>query len=62
MNDLLHAIWDVVSSDSLYESTMRFSALLAFAAIGEWVAERTGTINISVEGMMLCGAFGSALG
>src|SRR4029079_6197687 len=62
VNDFLHALWNVVSSDSLYESTVRFSALLAFAAIGEWVAERTGKLNISVEAMLLCGAFGSALG
>jgi simple sugar transport system permease protein len=62
VSDFLQALWNVISSDSLYESTVRFSALLAFAAIGEWVAERTGTLNISVEAMLLCGAFGSALG
>ena len=36
--------------------------LLAFAAAGEWVAERAGTLNISVEGMFLGGAFAAALG
>src|SRR6478752_1055264 len=41
---------------------MRFSALLMFAAIGEWIAERAGTMNISVEGMILNGAFTAALG
>lgn len=56
------AIWDVLSSDSTYSSTMRFTTLLALAAIGEWIAERAGTINISVEGMMLTGAFTAALG
>ena len=56
------AIWDVLKSSSTYASTMRFSTLLAFAAIGEWVAERAGTINISVEGMILTGAFTAALG
>lgn len=56
------AVWDVISSESTYASTMRFSTLLAFAAIGEWIAERAGTINISVEGMILNGAFMAALG
>jgi simple sugar transport system permease protein len=56
------AIWEVLRSDSTYSSTMRFATLLAFAAIGEWIAERAGTINISVEGMILTGAFTAALG
>lgn len=56
------AFWDVLSSDSTYSSTMRFSTLLALAAIGEWIAERAGTINISLEGMILTGAFTAALG
>ena len=58
----MEAIWDVLPSDSTYSSTMRFATLLAFAAIGEWIAERAGTINISVEGMILTGAFTAALG
>ncbi|MFV2040210.1 MAG: ABC transporter permease, partial [Acidimicrobiales bacterium] len=39
-----------------------FAGLLAFAATGEWVAERAGTINISVEAMLLAGAFTTAVG
>ena len=31
-------------------------------ASGEWVAERSGTLNISLEGMMLAGAFGATMG
>ena len=57
------AIWDVlVVVETMYGSTVRFAALLAFAATGEWVAEKAGTINISVEAMVLTGAFTSALG
>lgn len=55
-------VWDVISSDSTYASTMRFATLLAMAGIGEWIAERAGTINISLEGMILTGAFTAALG
>ena len=36
--------------------------MLLFAASGELVAERAGTINISLEGMMLAGAFAAAVG
>jgi len=39
------------------ESAARLSALLLFVALGELLAERAGTLNISVEGMMLGGAF-----
>jgi ABC-type uncharacterized transport system permease subunit len=52
---------DVLSSNSTYASTMRFAATLVFAATGEWIAERAGTMNISLEGMILTGAFTSAL-
>ena len=55
------AIWDVLTSAVTYESAARFAVLLLFAASGEWVAERAGTLNISVEGMMLSGAFAAAL-
>ena len=44
------------------ESALRLTAVFAFAALGELVAQRAGTLNISVEGMLLGGAFGGALG
>lgn len=56
------AVWDIVSSETTYLNGALFAALLAFAATGEWVAERAGTINISVEGMLLAGALASAIG
>ncbi len=56
------SIFDVLSSKSTYSSTMRFAATLVFAATGEWIAERAGTMNISLEGMILTAAFTSALG
>jgi simple sugar transport system permease protein len=34
-----------------------YSAPVAFAAIGETVGQRSGVINIGLEGCMLCGAF-----
>ena len=56
------AIWEIFTSDSTYVNAALFAGLLLFAASGEWVAERAGTINISVEGMLLAGAFTSAVG
>ena len=58
----MEAVWDVLSNSVTWESAMRFAVLLLFAASGEWVAERAGTLNISVEGMLLAGAFASAVG
>jgi simple sugar transport system permease protein len=53
---------DVFGADALYVSAFQLTVVFLFAATGEWVAERAGTLNISVEGMMLAGAFGAALG
>lgn len=60
--ELIRALGDVFSSEALYVSAFQLSVLFAFAATGEWVAERGGTLNISVEGMLLAGAFGAAWG
>ncbi len=57
----MNAIWDIISNSITYESAARGAVLLMFAASGEWVAERAGTLNISVEGMLLSGAFAGAV-
>ncbi|MXZ76916.1 MAG: ABC transporter permease [Acidimicrobiia bacterium] len=62
MIDFFTAVGDVLSSESTYINGALFAALLAYAATGEWVAERSGTLNISVEGMLLSGAFAGILG
>ena len=49
----------VVDGGTMLSSALRLTAPLAFAACGEYLAERAGTLNISVEGMMLSGAFGA---
>ncbi len=60
--DFFSAVGDILSSESTFINGALFAALLAFAATGEWVAERSGTLNISVEAMLLSGAFAGALG
>ncbi len=43
-------------------SSLRLAAPLLLAATGELVSERAGVLNMSVEGMMLTGAFAGATG
>ena len=43
-------------------ASVRVATPLLFAAIGETVTERAGVINLGLEGAMLAGALGSALG
>ncbi|MEJ2688297.1 MAG: ABC transporter permease, partial [Gammaproteobacteria bacterium] len=43
-------------------SSIRLAAPLLLSATGELVSERAGVLNMSVEGMMLTGAFGGAVG
>lgn len=62
MIDVVTAVGDVLTSEAAYINALTFAVFLAFGATGEWVAERSGTLSISVEAMFLGGAFAAALG
>ena len=42
---------------ALLASAVRMAMPLLFAGLGEMVSERSGILNIGMEGVMLCGAF-----
>lgn len=62
MSNFFSAVADIFTNESLYRNAMIVAVVLFFAASGELVAEKAGTINISLEAMMLGGAYAAAVG
>ena len=62
MSGFLSALADIATNESAYRNAVIAATVLLFGALGELVAEKAGTINISLEGMMLAGAFAAAAG
>lgn len=53
---------DPQALSAFLEASVRLAAPLAIAALGEMVSERAGVLNIGLEGCIVAGALGGALG
>lgn len=54
--------FESIFSMNMLMATLRMAVPLAIASIGSVICERSGIINLGIEGMMLSGAFGAVVG
>jgi general nucleoside transport system permease protein len=51
------AMLDMLLSAALWAAAIRIASPLIFATLGELVCERSGVLNLGIEGIMTAGAF-----
>ncbi|MBA2287115.1 MAG: ABC transporter permease [Ktedonobacteraceae bacterium] len=57
----LQVLFRVLSSADLWQATLQFGALLLLPALAGVISERSGVVNIAMEGMMLTGAYAGVM-
>ncbi|MGB8344115.1 MAG: ABC transporter permease [Ktedonobacteraceae bacterium] len=57
----LQVLLRVLPSSDLWNAALQFGALLLLPALGGLISERSGVVNIAMEGMMLTGAYAGVM-